>query len=371
MSIKIAIIGTGISAAYLAYRLSSGETTALELDGRVAERTSSKLNRYTISLFDKARGTGGRTASKRIDETSFDYGASFFKINNPFLKNILSSNNFQSCLELAKRKVSELDLDSLSFKESLEELYSSKPYGNSFTKKLLEKVNNIYLEKKIIQVKMNTDNKFKLLTSEGICIDEDFDIVVSSAPATQSAEIFSEFKDLSSKLEEINYLCNYMLLLSLGELPMFNEEHKSFWESDLIKVNNSIISEIRLNHRKEGRNTAKAAFIIEASPEFSSANLNTDKDFIENQILNEFKRVFTEDLKIDYRYLHRWLYSKPLIKTGSSQGSEHAFLKSSSGNIFAIGDYCTYLSYSSSKSEPVSLIESALLSAEELYQSLR
>lgn len=366
MITKIAIIGTGISAAYLAYRLSS--------IGRKAQGEANRNKEYIISLFDKARGIGGRTASKRVEETSFDYGASFFQIDDLLLEKLLSSGDFQDCLELSLRKVTEIDLSldlaSPKLNEHSENLYSSKPYGNSFTKSLLKELKEIHLEKRITEVKMNTDKTFKLRTSDGIWLDNNFDMVISTAPAPQSAEIFSAFPDLTAQLKEVNYACNYMLLVSLSEFPKFNEAHKALWESDLIRVNNSIISEIRLNHRKEARNKSKAAFIIEANPEFSSMNLNTDKGFIESQILNEFKKIYTDYLKIDYTYLHRWLYSKPLGSNKAQQHSEKAFLQSKLGNVFAIGDYCKGLSSSNLQSGSRSLIESALISAEELYSSI-
>ena len=70
---KVAIIGSGICGAYLAYSLAA---------------------KYEVYVFEKARGLGGRSASKRQGETSFDYGVSYFSIHDSDLKSYLTDSLF-------------------------------------------------------------------------------------------------------------------------------------------------------------------------------------------------------------------------------------------------------------------------------------
>jgi predicted NAD/FAD-dependent oxidoreductase len=66
---KVAIVGSGICGAYLANALAA---------------------KYEVYVFEKARGLGGRSASKRQGEISFDYGAPYFSIQDSDLKSFYS-----------------------------------------------------------------------------------------------------------------------------------------------------------------------------------------------------------------------------------------------------------------------------------------
>jgi renalase len=60
---RIAVIGAGLS-------------------GLACARTLSDLG-FTVDVFDKARGVGGRTATRRQDDLTFDHGAAFFTVRDP------------------------------------------------------------------------------------------------------------------------------------------------------------------------------------------------------------------------------------------------------------------------------------------------
>lgn len=62
---NVAIIGAGISGLALANKI-----------GHIAN----------VTIFEKSRGFGGRVATRRVDDFSFDHGAQFFKVRDPDFK---------------------------------------------------------------------------------------------------------------------------------------------------------------------------------------------------------------------------------------------------------------------------------------------
>jgi hypothetical protein len=381
---KVAIIGSGICGAYLAYSLAA---------------------KYEVYVFEKARGLGGRSASKRQGETSFDYGVSYFSIHDSDLKSFLTDSLFHENIELVDRKVVKLDrndkeisgnrilvsegtasenVESGVWEQSTEALFVSKPYGNSFAKALLKDIKNIFLETRIqgvvkktvvgsglLQQNLQDDFKYKLILENAAEFDVDFDIIISTAPAAQSAQIYAKYDDLVKSLSQVKYNPAFVLMFSLKQSagmfssPVVSESISKIRDADILKIKNSIIEEIIFNHKKPLRDSTTPAFVIKASKSFTENNLEMEHALIEEALLNEFFSImgFKEELnklEIDFKHLHRWLYSTPIIDSECkalvniefSENKENkalqevprTFLKAEGEEIYAVGDYVLGLS---------------------------
>jgi predicted NAD/FAD-dependent oxidoreductase len=351
---KVAIIGSGICGAYLANALAA---------------------KYEVYVFEKARGLGGRSASKRQGETSFDYGVSYFSIQDPDLKSFLTDSLFHENIELLDRKVVKLDRNDKENSENqilvsegtarenaasgvweqfTEALFVSKPYGNSFAKALLKDLKNIFLETRIqgvvkenagnvVEPRSLNDSKYKLILENAAEFDVDFDIIISTAPAEQTAQIYAKYDDLVKSLSTVKYNPAFVLMFSLKQSaavfssPTVSDTISKIRDADILKIKNSIIEEIIFNHKKPLRDLNTAAFVIKASRSFTEINLEMEHALIEEALLNEFFSIMGFDLdsspELGFKHLHRWLYSTPSNKLGS------LFLKAKGEEIYAVGDY--------------------------------
>jgi predicted NAD/FAD-dependent oxidoreductase len=354
---KVAIIGSGICGAYLANLLAA---------------------KYEVYVFEKARGLGGRSASKRQAETSFDYGVSYFSIQDPDLQSFLSGALFHENIELLDRKIIKLDRNAESgvCEQSTEALFVSKPYGNSFAKALLKDIKNIFLEtsiqgvvkenaENVVEPRSLNDSKYKLILENAAESDVDFDIIISTAPAEQSAQIYAKYDDLVKSLSTVKYNPAFVLMFSLKQSAgMFSstvvsESISKIRDADILKIKNSIIEEIIFNHKKPLRDSNIPAFVIKASKSFTEANLEKEHALIEEALLNEFFSIMGFDLdsmpELGFKYLHRWLYSTPAInseckalvniefsenkESKALQEAPKTFLKAENEEIYATGDY--------------------------------
>jgi predicted NAD/FAD-dependent oxidoreductase len=376
---KVAIIGSGICGAYLANALAA---------------------KYEVYLFEKARGLGGRSASKRQAETSFDYGVSYFSIQDPDLKSFLTDSLFHENIELLDRKVVKLDRNDKEnsenqilvsegtarenaaggvWEQSTEALFVSKPYGNSFAKALLKDLKNIFLETRIqgvvkenagnvnvVEPRSLNDSTYRLILENAAEFDVDFDIIISTAPAAQSAQIYAKYGDLVKSLSTVKYSPAFVLMFSLKHSaavfssPVVSESISKIRDADILKIKNSIIEEIVFNHKKPLRDSTTPAFVIKASRSFTENNLEMEHALIEEALLNEFFSIMEFDLdsipRLGFKHLHRWLYStssnnleeyadlrlenlqdRDMISRDDKQ--ESLFLKAEDEEIYAVGDY--------------------------------
>ena len=320
---KIAIIGSGLSASYLAYLLKS---------------------QYEVHCFDKARGVGGRAASKRASETSFDHGLSYFKIENSVLKDFLEKDEFQDVIASEQVNILTLDkYDSGATTLSKNEYYTSKPFGNSFCKKLLQDTPNQYKSYRVLEIKKLAAENYALeieLDSGNVILDG-FTKVISTAPNIQTAELTKNFPSISAAAKIAEMSINFVVLISAKSAL---KAKQNVLDSDILRIEHSPIAEIIFNHKKAERDFGQPSIVIKANKYWSKSHLEIDTKKLKQLLIDEFISLCgVEDLEIDYSYIHRWLYSETLKPALDVQDfdQEKLFIHDSSGDeqIYACGDW--------------------------------
>ena len=120
---RIAIIGSGIAAASLAHALQDFAN---------------------ITVFEKARGIGGRVSTRYHDDVEFDLGAPFFSVTHPSFQTLINDLVHQEIV--AKWCYRELNKD---HNIALKNTYVGFPRMNDIAKFLLKYFHNSKLRKKL------------------------------------------------------------------------------------------------------------------------------------------------------------------------------------------------------------------------------
>jgi predicted NAD/FAD-dependent oxidoreductase len=218
----------------------------------------------------------------------------------------------------------------------------------------------------VVEPRSLNDSKYKLILENAAEFDVDFDIIISTAPAAQSAQIYAKYDDLVKSLSTVKYNPAFVLMFSLKQSaavflsPAVSESISKIRDADILKIKNSIIEEIVFNHKKPLRDSATPAFVIKASKSFTETNLEMEHAWIEEALLNEFFSIMGFNLdsipELGFKHLHRWLYStsnnnleeyadlriKNLKDRDMISGDdklESLFLKAKGEEIYAVGDY--------------------------------
>lgn len=292
MSKKIAIIGAGISGANLASKLQNAG-----LD---------------VTLFEKARGPGGRTSTRRFQDGgesySIDHGAQYIDV---------SSSEFQKFIDqLEKERIVEKFT-----KLGDQKTYVAVPAMNSIAKYLAKDLNSKYCARVGYIKRKNGKNSLFDFKDELL---GDFDLVISTAPPKQTAEVFRGFDEFSF-LSEIEMKAHFAIMLISGKTDEFHFTEKH--------LEDSMLNWIGINSKKPQRGDT-LAIIMHTNFKWSLENQDMDRDEITRLALEELeKQTGFKDDKPIYEACHRWLYGRTLEPLSKD------FIYDEANQLACCGDY--------------------------------
>lgn len=322
---KIAIIGAGMAGLTLAHHL--------------------KENAHIV-VFEKARGTGGRLATRYAGQYEFDHGAQFLTLKDPDFISFMQALIDAQMLERWDARFVEFDGNTITRQRQWGAEYPhyvGAPRMNQIGKFLSQDV-DVKLNTKITQLEKN--HKKWVLTSESTEEFGPFDWVISTAPAPQTGALYpQEFKDFNL-LKTINMLGCYALMLG------FEEKMKLPFDAALVL--NKDISWISVNSSKPGR-PPSSTLVIQATNKWADAHIEHELDFVNAHLLQEASDVVGKNLATaDHIDLHKWRYANMPGRKGQP------FLIDECLSLAACGDWCIK-----------GRVESAFISANQLAHHIK
>lgn len=325
MKPSIAIIGAGLAGLTLARELSA-----------VAD----------ITLYEKARGLGGRMSTRRNDTHQWDHGAQFFTARSKAFKTLLAPLISSGIVVEWQPNITTLSPDQAPYKRPwFEPHYVAAPGMNSLLKALGQDL-DIHLSTRVEQVVAQGD-RWQLFDEQAQLLGE-FDWVVSSAPLPQTQELLPA-RLLGDTLARYQMLPCYALLLTINDadLPHF----------DAAKVNNSPLRWISFNHRLPGRNINAGTVVAHSSDEWATAHLEDDQEAVKQQLVEHFCALTNVNpAAISSAQLHRWRYAL----SAEVAEPDCQFVLNTPAKLAACGDWCLG-----------GRVEAAFTSAQQLAKALK
>ena len=291
---SIAIIGAGICGLRCANLLSD--------------------NGFDCTLFDKSRGVGGRTSTRRAEQWRFDHGAGYFTATDP---------DFFAAMQILQPWLPT---------ESGEQMYAGATGSNELAKSLFAAVSQkltAQLGTAIKSVEKEANSRWLLNAQTGETYGP-FDLVISTAPPPQAVQILAPTESpVSQRLATLQTRCTWALMLvTETELPI----------PDLVSKPNHNIARVIAEHSKPGRRTSatkQGQYVIQASTEFSQLNVADDPAAITQKLLAQLHDLYGPLPVIEHKQIHRWLHGGILTPLGKP------YLWDKETGIAAAGDWCT------------------------------
>jgi renalase len=295
--LKVAIIGAGFSGCNLYNNL--------------------KEKYADITIFEKARGVGGRLSTKYINDKYIDHGTSSLIPISDDLKLF--------CLDLTRNAI---------MKSKYNE-FLPKTGMNAICKFLINEKDLIKNTK--ITKATNIDNKW-ILEDENQNIYKDFDLLFITIPAPQVSEIQMELpSELREKLSNIKYDSIFSLILYTNKKLNLNE-NRLYENPDIENI---------INNSKKYSYKDFSSYVIHSSKEFANCiNKKTKEEICEIFLDNfddETKEIFEEFTIIP----HLWKYAF------AKKSLDMPYFLNEKKNLGICGDYFNH-----------SNLEAALLSSE-------
>tara|TARA_R110001592_G_scaffold88962_1_gene261780 strand:- start:3966 stop:4964 length:999 start_codon:yes stop_codon:yes gene_type:complete len=294
------------------------------MSGLVAARELQKSG-YKVACVEKARGSGGRLSSKRIQSThsenmlSFDLGCASFDA-----KTELFRTHIEQWISRGVAKT-------WRYSNAGGTQYVGVPRNSSITRYLADHL-DVHFSTRITDIKKEGDfwQAFIYEGNEGneIQIFARAKHIVLATPPQQAAHLLPENHPFKNVLNQPILLPQWVLMVNVKGSVNLAGDYREFQDS--------IISRLILEQGKPGRddNSGHQLWIIQADTQWTVEHLETQKEKVINSLVSELANITGSPVIIEDAYLHRWLYS--IAQENELTGRE--FL-SDGEDIWLCGDY--------------------------------
>lgn len=305
MKPRIAIIGAGISGLTLAHSL---------------------RERAEVTVFEKARGVGGRMSTRYADPFHFDHGTQFFTARHPAFQAYLAPLLEEGVVAPWTGKVITLEAeraptDRLWF----EPHYVAVPNMNSLCKALAAPLSPT-CGVEVAPLGEKTTDGWHLIDKDGAALGV-FDWVISTAPPVQTARLFGTHLTAASPLRHARLLGCYTLMIGFDR-P---------WEKSWIgaKIHHSPLEWIAINSSKPGRNERVTSIVAHSSNAWAEEHIDDAMEPAGLFLREEFERVTQIDTRdAAYFSCHRWRYAL------MDEPGEHPPFFDATHGLASSGDWC-------------------------------
>ncbi len=287
---RVAVIGAGISGLFAARTLAD--------------------HGLSVTVFDKGRGVGGRMSTRRFDgQPSFDHGAQYFTARDGRFQRYVRSWIKQGIVAQwpniesnPAQNIVVLKNGHKSRKQDSNARFVGIPGMNSICKHLAIDL-EVRTSTRIQTIEMQ-DFGIRLTDGAGQSLGE-FDRLVVSAPAAQTAELLVNFPTLAAPISQIQMNPCWSLMVS------FEHTIADDWVGAFI--HDSILTWAARNSTKPSRPNDREHLILHAGHEWTAENWERDA----NDVANEMLAAFWQSSRIApmepvHSQAHRWKYAIPV-----------------------------------------------------------
>jgi renalase len=261
-----------------------------------------------LTLWDKAKGPGGRTSVRRGPNGSFvDLGAQFISTNSSMLSKY--SEIYEKLISTKTLTPMKCKIEGLC--ESFDKQHFIAPNGaNSIVKYFLTNANVdcIEFEKRVSNITQ---------TGKVVCVDgtEDvFDVIIITAPAPQILQINCPITQMiRSELEKVTYSTRFTFI-------MFYEKPVLQVDWDVKFINDEIFRYISIENRKRGNYDTADCIIFHTTKEFGQKHIKETKESMFQVLSDKVNELFPDwPLPVSCN-VHKWLYSQVTKPYNNSPG---------------------------------------------------
>ncbi len=298
---KIAVIGAGMA-------------------GLTATKILSQKG-FSVDVFDKGRGVGGRMSSRRTEWGYLDHGCQYFTVKDPLFKAFLQE--YDSLITRWEGRF--FTWVEGSFNRIMGEKcrYLPTVRMNNLCRQMASEA-HLFLQTPIVS--LNRQDEQWILTDEQSNCYGGYDWVIVTAPPVQTSHLIKDHSSMVDAIALIEMYPCYSLMLVITE-----EQNFVF---DGLQLEHPVLGWIGVNSSKPERDK-QLSLVIQSNFDWAQMNIESDRLLIAKIMKQEAKEILSWNLAgILYESLHLWRYALP--KNDHLQGYYFDEVK----KLAICGDWC-------------------------------
>ena len=282
VKLEIAVVGAGLSGLACARLLSEAGSR--------------------VRVFDKARGPGGRMATRRRGVLRFDHGAQYFTVRDPNFRRALKEWQADGLVARWLGTLAVVQNGEIALKDDSTERWVGVPGMSAICGHLANGLDVTY-GSRIVHLE-HCDNRWRLETADGADAGR-FDAVVLSAPAPQTAALLAApAPELAARAGEVEMAPCWAVMASYP--------HDLELGFDGAFVDDSPLAWVARNGSKPGRPSGET-WVLHASPEWSREHLELDQEVAAQWLVDAFcEAVGRKHPQPTSLTAHRWRFALPV-----------------------------------------------------------
>lgn len=281
---------------------------------------------HDVRVFEKSRGPGGRMSSKRVSGSSADMGAQYFTVRHPeflaFLEQQAGADTFAAWP--ARFGFQDADNRWQAFPD--ENRYVGIPRMTAITRALSTRL-DVAAEVRIARL-VPQGEQWQLECTGGHSRGV-FDQVIITAPPAQAQDLLvaSGLDELAATLTRpVEHILPCWAVAAHFAQPPTDR-------FDAMRPNSKCLYWVANNSSKPGRADAGQWWVLQATPEWSTANVDASAAEVCAQLLSEFSTLTGNHAEPTETIAHRWLYAR------SADDDKPGYLLDQARGIGLAGDW--------------------------------
>lgn len=278
---------------------------------------------FKVEVFDKARGPGGRTASRRQDELRFDHGAPCFEVQDPSFLALLSEWQRQGLVMPWSTQVATLKAPNEPLLRPSQS-YVGLPKMSALARAIGQGVTCNY-STRIASLK-KLASTWQLVDTESHTYFAKR--ILSTAPPPQTLELLANHAPaISQALRQVEPCPDWTLMLQGHADLLAPEIGRLHFEG------HPCLSQLIAEHRKPQR-PAQAAWTLHASSSWSKSHEEAEPEWVIEQLCAALSQSLGQSLSFETIKAHRWRYARVRNNLSAS------YLNEPQGRLYYAGDAC-------------------------------
>ena len=262
-----------------------------------------------VTVFEKSRGPGGRSATRRIESAlQFDHGAQYFTCKDPRIARYVESWVQDGVVQPWLGRIASLKMG--GFEASSDRIrFVGTPAMSTVGRHLSQDLKVTY-QSTVSQV-LSEGDQYRLIAKPSGCEPDQnpdselgvFDAVVWNCPPLQTVSLAPEICSWRDKAKEASMAPCWAVMFAL----------ESEWKTpfDGLFINESkALSWLARNSSKPNRSKQLDCWVLHSNRDWASQNLSMSGDDVSECLLNELKKVVSIPMPATiFRQSQRWLYA--------------------------------------------------------------